>query len=237
MSPAARGGAPRLVIFDCDGVLVDSEPLSNGVLAEMLSEQGLSMTVDEARASFQGLLLEQVLAKAERRVGHPLPEAWLQEFVERRAAVFAERLQPVPGAAELVESLLAAGVAVCVASQGRLRKTDASLSITGLEHLFAPAARFSAEQVPRGKPHPDLFLHAARAMGASPGECAVVEDTPSGVLAAVRAEMAVYGYAADSEPRALELAGARVVMTLAELGPVLAPAARGDSTLLPCPQG
>ena len=215
----------ELVIFDCDGVLVDSEPISNGVLAEMLAEQGLAIGLREARAAFQGLQLEQVRTEAERRLGRPLPEGWLEEFVARRAGVFERELRPVPGAAELVQRVLDAGLAACVASQGRLRKTDASLAITGLEHLFPRSARFSAEQVARGKPAPDLFLLAARTMGADPAACAVVEDTPSGVTAAVAAGMRVYGLAADSDEAALVRAGAVTVESLGELADPLTAAA------------
>jgi HAD superfamily hydrolase (TIGR01509 family) len=209
---------PLLVIFDCDGVLVDSEPISNGVLAEMLREQGLELTLAEARARFQGLLLAQVQALAERELGHALPAGWLDEFVRRRAAVFDAELQPVPGAAELVERVLAAGAEVCVASQGSLAKIARSLALTGLDRLFAEDRRFSAEQVPRGKPHPDLFLLAAATLGFPPSGCAVVEDTPSGVTAAVRAGIRVYGFSADSDELALREAGASTSPSLAELG-------------------
>jgi beta-phosphoglucomutase-like phosphatase (HAD superfamily) len=114
-----------------------------------------------------------------------------------------------------------AGVAVCVASQGSLRKTDTSLGLTGLDQLFGPGERFSAHEVARGKPHPDLFLHAAATIGAEPADCAVVEDTPSGVAAAVAAGMPVFAYAADSDASALRAAGAQVVQTLAQLHPLL----------------
>ena len=214
---AATGASPHLIIFDCDGVLVDSEPISNRVLAEMLAEQGLPMSLAEARARFQGLLLSQVHGRAERMLGHPLPPGWLDEYVERRAAAFAAELRPVPGAAELVRDAAGAGLAVCVASQGSLRKTARSLALTGLQELFARGARFSAEQVPNGKPHPDLFLLAAERMGFAPADCAVVEDTPSGVTAARAAGMSVYGLAADSDPDALREAGAIVVGSLEEL--------------------
>lgn len=215
---------PSLVIFDCDGVLVDSESISNGVLAEMLGEQGLTMSLVEARARFQGLLLSEVLASAELMLGRPLPPGWLEQYVERRAAVFDAELRAVDGAGALVRDVAAAGIPVCVASQGSLAKTARSLALTGLDPLFGPEARFSAEQVPRGKPHPDLFLLAAGRMGAAPAETAVVEDTPSGVTAARRAGMTVYGLAADADAGALREAGAIVVGSLEELcGPLLGP--------------
>jgi HAD superfamily hydrolase (TIGR01509 family) len=211
----------RLVIFDCDGVLVDSERISNAVLAEMLADEGLELTLEQARARFQGRLLADVAALAGEELGRPLPEGWIGEYERHRERAFRAELAPVPGAAELVEAVRRAGLAVCVASQGSLAKTALSLSLTGLDGLFEPAARFSAAQVARGKPAPDLFLFAARSIGCEPRACAVVEDTPSGVTAAVRAGMDAYGYAADSDARALREAGARVVVALAQLEPLL----------------
>jgi HAD superfamily hydrolase (TIGR01509 family) len=187
----------------------------------MLTEQGLPTTLAEAKATYQGLLLADVLAGAQQRLGHPLPNSWIDEYERRRAAGFEARLKPIPGAAELARALLDAGVQICVASQGRLEKTRRSLSLTGLDVLFGQAARFSAEQVPRGKPHPDLFLFAAARMGFAPSRCVVIEDTPSGVSAARSAGMEVFGYAAETEARELEQAGARAVARLSELIPVL----------------
>jgi HAD superfamily hydrolase (TIGR01509 family) len=204
----------QLVIFDCDGVLVDSEVISNDVLARMLTEEGLATTLAQARSAYQGLLLGDVLAAAETRLGRRLPAGWLARYERERADSFRSGLQAVAGAAAAVRAVAAAGVGVCVASQGTLAKTRLSLALTGLSGLFCEHALFSAEQVARGKPHPDLFLHAARAMGAPPDRCAVVEDTPSGVVAAVRAGMRTIGYAADSDRAALALAGAEVVHTL-----------------------
>ncbi len=218
-----RGSAtrPRLVIFDCDGVLVDSEPISNAVLAEMLGEQGWKLTVAETRARFQGMLLSEIGPEAQRELARPLPTGWLEEYVARRAAVFDAELRPVPGAAQLVERVVDAGLPVCIASQGSLAKIARSLALTGLERWFPPGSRFSADDVPRGKPQPDLFLHAAVSSGADPGSCAVVEDTPSGVAAAVAAGMSVYGFCADSDEPALREAGARTAASLAEIGDML----------------
>ncbi len=142
-------------------------------------------------------------------------------YERERAEAFRRELRPVAGAAETVEELSAAGVGVCVASQGKLEKTGLSLELTGLRHLFAAEALFSGETVPRGKPHPDLFLHAAAVMGAKPGGCVVVEDTPSGVTAAVSAAMRVFGYTADSDADALVRAGAEPLRALAELPALL----------------
>jgi HAD superfamily hydrolase (TIGR01509 family) len=211
----------QLVIFDCDGVLVDSEVISNDVLARMLTEEGLATTLAQARSAYQGLLLGDVLTAAEVRLGRRLPAGWLERYEREREDAFRSGLRAVAGAAAAVRAVTAAGVGVCVASQGTLAKTRLSLALTGLSDLFCEHALFSAEQVTRGKPHPDLFLHAARTMGAPPGRCAVVEDTPSGVVAAVRAGMRTIGYAADGDRAALALAGAEVVHTLDALAGLL----------------
>jgi HAD superfamily hydrolase (TIGR01509 family) len=158
-----------------------------------------------------------VRTRAQEQLGRQLPEDWLGRYEQRRAAVFRAELQPVPGAAQAVRAVDAAGLAACVASQGKLAKTRLSLELTGLRELFADGQLFSAESVPRGKPHPDLFLHAAEAMGVEPARSVVVEDTPSGVTAAVAAGMRAIGYAADSDERALAGAGAEIIHSLREL--------------------
>jgi HAD superfamily hydrolase (TIGR01509 family) len=206
-----------LIIFDCDGVLVDSESISCGVLAQMLTEEGLPTTLAEARRDYQGLLLADVASQAQAKLGRLLPEDWLATFERERAKVFKRDLEAVQGAAAAVQQIKAAGLAVCVASQGKLQKTKLSLDLTGLRHLFPARTLFSAYQVPRGKPYPDLFLHAAHAMGARPPDCIVVEDTPSGVAAAVCAGMRTFGYAADSDETALRQAGAEIFHSLEEL--------------------
>jgi HAD superfamily hydrolase (TIGR01509 family) len=213
---------PQLVIFDCDGVLVDSEVISNRVLAEMLTGEGLPTTLTQARRDYQGLLLADVVTRAEEKLGRTLPEDWLARYETERTAAFRLELEPVAGAAETIQRISMAGIGVCVASQGKLSKTSLSLALTGLDHLFPGPARFSAYSVAHGKPAPDLFLHAASSMGAEPAACVVVEDTPSGVTAAVSAGMRGVGYAADSDERALRDAGAtEILRSLDELPRVL----------------
>lgn len=209
---------PELVIFDCDGVLVDSEPISNAVLAGMLTDSGLPTTTQQARSAYQGLLLKDILAIAQSRLGHELPDGWLTEFEHRRAEAFQSELQPIDGAAATVQQIKAAGIAVCVASQGKLSKTALSLKLTGLDRLFPEPTRFSAYEVPRGKPHPDLFLHAAESMGASPHACVVIEDSLSGVRAAHAAGMKAIAYASgDMDAATLRNAGATIVDALTAL--------------------
>jgi HAD superfamily hydrolase (TIGR01509 family) len=209
--------APQLVIFDCDGVLVDSETISNEVLARALTAQGLPTTLAQSRRAYQGLLLAEIDSRAQARLGRPLAKDWLERYERDRAAVFRRDLRAIPEVAEAVRRIQAVGIAVCVASQGKLEKTRLSLKLTELAPLFPDETLFSAYSVPRGKPHPDLFLHAARTMAAEPARCVVVEDTPSGVTAAVAAGMRVFGYAADSDGSALREAGAEVFESMGDL--------------------
>jgi HAD superfamily hydrolase (TIGR01509 family) len=204
----------ELVIFDCDGVLVDSEAISNEVLARMLTREGLPTTLNEARRDYQGLLLSDVQGRAEAKLGRSLPAGWLAEYEHERAEAFRHGLEPIAGAADAVRRIKAAGLKVCVASQGALEKTRMTLGLTGLRELFPPHALFSAHDVPRPKPDPALFEHAAATMNAKPSACAVIEDTPSGIMAAVAAGMRAIGYAADSDEHALRNAGAEIIGSL-----------------------
>jgi len=214
-------GDLQLVIFDSDGVLVDSEVISNRVLARLLTAAGLPMTLAETRRDYQGLLLDEVVTVTKDRFGHQLPADFLERFQAERAEEFRRELKPVRGAAELVQRIQAAGIPVCVASQGKLAKTRMTLGLTGLDRLIPSDAVFSAYSVPRGKPHPDLFLHAAQQMGADPAGCVVVEDTPLGVTAAVAAGMRVFGFTADSDEAALRRAGAEILHSLDQLPALL----------------
>jgi HAD superfamily hydrolase (TIGR01509 family) len=207
----------KLIIFDCDGVLVDSEPISNRVLATTLTEEGLPTTLEEALKEYKGLLLSETISRAQEKLGHALSPGWVERFERTRTEAFRQDLRPVTGAAEAVERVKQSGLAICVASQGKLEKTHLTLGLTGLRDLFSEDALFSAYNVPRGKPHPDLFRHAAKVMGAESHQCVVIEDTPLGVTAAVSAEMPVLGYAADADPSALEQAGARIFDSMNDL--------------------
>jgi HAD superfamily hydrolase (TIGR01509 family) len=214
---------PRLVIFDCDGALVDSETISSRVLAQTLTGHGLPTTLADARRDYEGLLLRDIDARVRAKLGRPLPDDWIERFQAQRAEVFGRELEPVVGAGEAVEAVLAAGVPVCVASQGTIEKTRLSLALTGLDRLFSDDVLFSAWLVERGKPFPDLFLHAAKAVGVEAKRCAVVEDSVSGVRAAVAAGMRVIGYAGDgdSHPGALRDAGAEVVGSMGDVPALL----------------
>ncbi|MGI8414246.1 MAG: HAD family hydrolase [Solirubrobacteraceae bacterium] len=210
-------GSTQLVIFDCDGVLVDSEEISGEVLARALSTAGLPTSTADARRTYQGMMLSEVVASAEHRLGGPLPTGFLERYERDRAVEFRRRLAPVAGAGATVARIKDAGVMVCVASQGQRHKTELTLGITGLRGLFHSGNLFSAYSVSRGKPHPDLFLKAAEVMNVPPAHCVVVEDTPSGVRAAVSAGMRVFGYVADGDGAALARVGAEIIRSLEDL--------------------
>jgi HAD superfamily hydrolase (TIGR01509 family) len=212
----------ELVIFDCDGVLVDSEVISNEVLTRALTAEGLPTTLAQARHQYQGLLLSEVVQRAQQSLGRDLAGDWVERFERDRAKAFHRELRPVAGAASTVQRMKDAGIPVCVASQGSLEKTRLTLGLTELRSLFPAGALFSGQLVPRGKPHPDLFLHAAATMGAKPSRCTVVEDTVSGITAAVAAGMRAFGFAADSDETALRNAGAEILHDLNHLPDVLA---------------
>jgi beta-phosphoglucomutase-like phosphatase (HAD superfamily) len=213
---------PGLVIFDCDGVLVDSEAISNRVMAAAISREGLPITAAGAQATYQGMLLAEIGTDVERRLGHPLPTDFWARFEADRELAFAGELEPVTGARELLEATERAGLPRCVASQGQQYKTEFTLGHTGLRRFFGQDALFSAYQVPRGKPHPDLFLHAARTMGVEPGCCVVIEDSTSGMTAGVATGMQVIAYVAErTSVPVLPNTSIRTVRHLTEILPLL----------------
>ncbi|HTA37122.1 MAG TPA: HAD family phosphatase [Solirubrobacteraceae bacterium] len=218
-----------LVIFDCDGVLVDSEPTSNRVMTAAINDIGLAMSVDEVANSFQAKLLSEIVAELEaRRGGKPLPDGWLAAFERDRADAFREQLEPIDGIREVLQTLSEQGVARCVATQASIAKTELTLGLTGLRRFFGADALFSARMVERGKPHPDVFLLAASAMGAAPERCVVVEDAVAGVLGARAAGMAVLGFAPrEAAAASLRAAGAEVFASMERLPALLDAYAEG----------
>jgi HAD superfamily hydrolase (TIGR01509 family) len=208
---------PELVIFDCDGVLVDSEPIANRILAAALVEAGLDTTYEETTRETTGLSMASVLAWAEGRLGRPLPANFEARVQTDTFAAFRRDLAPVPGVAEALDQI---DLPVCVASSGEVAKIRLSLGLTGLLPRFEGRI-FSAAQVARGKPFPDLFLHAAKAMQAQPAGCAVIEDSVPGVQAARAAGMDVLAYAAGGAEPGLAAAGARTFADMAELSGLL----------------
>jgi HAD superfamily hydrolase (TIGR01509 family) len=192
---------------------VDSEPISNRVMAEAISDAGLPTTTDDSMREYMGRRWEDSVAIVEGRIGRALPADFTTRYRERRDAALAAELAPVPGVADAIARIPAAR---CVASSGAPEKIEFTLEHTGLLHLFE-GRMFSAVEVERGKPAPDLFLHAAERMGVAPERCAVVEDTVHGVEAAVAAGMSAFGYAWYFEPEVLEAAGAVPFSSMDEL--------------------
>ncbi|WP_434053501.1 MAG: HAD-IA family hydrolase [Roseibium sp.] len=176
------------VIFDLDGTLVDSEVLCNQAFVDLLPELG--ETAEQLVRRYRGIKLDLTLADLEKRIGRPLPGTFEATYRERVAQLFAERLQPVPGAAAMLDSL---DRPKCIASSGPPQKIAHSLKISGLASHFGPNI-YSSYVVGVWKPEPGLFLHAARDMGHEPETCIVVEDSDVGVQAAIAAGMAVLRY-------------------------------------------
>lgn len=211
----------ELIIFDNDGVLVDSEPIANRVLAAYLTELGHPTTYEDSLRDYMGGSVQRVHELTGERTGRKLPEEFNGTLHERTVSAFRRELEPVAGVADVLRTLAAEDVPYCLASSGTHERIRAALHTTGLSGHFDDTRIFSSQDVDHGKPAPDLFLHAARAMGTSPERCAVVEDSPLGVQAARAAGMDVYGYAMMT-PRE-QLAQASALFTdMGELLPLLA---------------
>ncbi len=182
---------PKVIIFDCDGVIVDSETIALERTRAVLARYGLELSAEEARERFLGVSAQAIRRMAERDIGAKLPANFLDELTGDIIAAFEHELKGVDGVREALAEL--GGGAVCIASSSSLERTRASLRIVGYTRLFEPNL-FSAAEVAHGKPAPDLFLLAAQRMGAKPVDCLVIEDSEPGVTAAARAEMTVFGF-------------------------------------------
>ncbi len=225
------------VLFDCDGVLVDSEPITLGVLTAMLNELGLCFTLEQTMRTFMGKALREELDIIERLAGRRLAPDWYDGFTARRDAALAREVKAVPGVGEVLDALEAAAVPFAVASGASRSKMRVTLGATGLLARFeteqarlvalarpagtagagpfpppVPGSRlFGADMVERAKPSPDVYLLAAHALGLDAVRCAVIEDTPTGTAAGVAAGATVLGYCAHTDPRELLAAGASAV--------------------------
>jgi HAD superfamily hydrolase (TIGR01509 family) len=187
-------GDDALVIFDCDGVLVDSEPIAVGIDLVILAEVGIEMSEAEVIRRFVGRspgVLQETIAE---RLGRPLSPERIKHYEQLYQAAYEAELAPIDGIVDALDALDRIGRRICVASSSRPESLRRKLTIAGLHDRFAPWI-FSASQVRRGKPAPDLFLYAADRMGVDPGRCVVVEDSRPGVEAARAAGMPVCAYA------------------------------------------
>lgn len=203
-------------MFDCDGVLVDSERLAVRVESELLGELGWDLSEAEVLDRFVGRSDEHMIAEVEAELGRPVPD-FVEQYHRRLHAAFDRELTAVDGVTDALDRVEAAGLATCVASSGTHAKMTRTLGLTGLWDRF-DGRIFSATEVQAGKPAPDLFLFAAASMGVAPAACVVVEDSRAGVAAAVAAGMRVVGYAGGLTPASwLEPAATVVLHDLAEL--------------------
>jgi HAD superfamily hydrolase (TIGR01509 family) len=218
------GAAPNtpgrwdLVIFDCDGVLVDSEPIANRVFCAMLNELGLPVTLDDMFERFVGLSMPQCMRLVTDMLGSDPPEDFVHRLHSRTDAALRQHVTAVPGVSEVLEAI--APLPICVASSSGHDKIRLMLAATGLLGRFENRI-FSVADVAHPKPAPDVFLHAARSMGALPARCAVIEDTPTGVRAGVAAGMRVLGFCAHTPAQRLREAGAHALFQEMRLLPGL----------------
>ena len=206
---ATRGGKVNksrfdLVIFDCDGVLVDSELITNRIFARMLNEMGIPVSLEDMFEQFVGRSMPQCLEMTAGLLGRPVPDEFEREYHARAAAALKLELKPVPGIEQVLATM---DIPYCVASSGTHEKMNTTLGVTGLLPKFQ-GKMYSVTEVAESKPAPDVFLYAAKQSGVDASACAVIEDTPTGVRAGVAAGMTVFGYCALTPQQRLIAAGA-----------------------------
>ena len=197
------------VFFDCDGVLVDSEAITCGVLRDMFEEQGWRMSLAECMQRFVGHTVKSQRALIESHTGVPLTEAWLLQFFERRNERLVREIKAIDGVADAVAHWHARCQGrIAVASGADRFKVEMMLAQVGLDHFFIGRI-FSGHEMPRSKPHPDVYLAAAAHLAVAPARCLVIEDTPVGIAAGVAAGATVWAYAPPgADGQALRDAGA-----------------------------
>lgn len=207
---------PAAVLFDCDGVIVDSEPITNRIIADNLARHGLPMTPAAIQHDFVGGTMAQVRDHAIAK-GAALPRTWLADIHDAIYARLALGTPLVPGIADVMDRLDAAGIAYAVGSNGTGRKMQATLGQHPAIRARLKGRLFSGQDLGCPKPDPGLYLHAARALGVPPSRCVVIEDSATGARAARAADMACFGYAPDGDGAALADAGARLFTRMTDL--------------------
>lgn len=184
---------PELVIFDCDGVLVDTETIANEVLSGFMKEIGLDFSPLECHERFTGTAMETIKEEAERLSGTTLPDDWAAQVRQADLVAFEAGIEPIPGILDVVAALKAEGIPYCVGSSGRYEKMRMTLGSAGLWETFKDVL-YSAQDCEKGKPAPDIFLYASRGMGFKPEQCVVIEDSIAGIKAANAAGIKVFNY-------------------------------------------
>ena len=185
-----------LIIFDCDGTLVDSEPISNQVVADMMNQLNIPMTKERSIELFAGKKFADIVHYIEANIDYPLDFNFESEFRVQSKIAFEKYLKPIPGVIDFIESL---DIRYCVASNGPRIKMETTLSVTGLDKYFTDENTFSAYDINKWKPDPALFLHAASSLNSKPASSLVIEDTISGATAAINANMKCIIYSTDKE--------------------------------------
>jgi HAD superfamily hydrolase (TIGR01509 family) len=208
------------VIFDCDGVLVDSEPAAFDLLADDLARQGLTLPRDRMERDFLGGTIRGVWLKA-RALGATFPDDWVEDFYERLYARLAQGTALIPGIEAVLDRLDANHILYAVGSNGSDRKMEVTLGQHPAFRARFQSRLFSGQTLGTPKPAPDLFLHAARAMKVKPQNCAVIDDSPTGCLAARNAGMTCFGFAAHDDGQRLSAVGATVFHDMSELTALL----------------
>ena len=196
----------KLVIFDCDGVLVDSEAIGNRFISEALTLAGIPISAEGALSKFLGGKLTQIKEDAEKQLGFSLPANWVDEIYKKQFSEFRKNLKSISGIEDVLDVLERINTPVCVGSNGPLNKMEVSLGVTKLKDRFLGRI-FSADQVENPKPAPDLYLYCADQMGVLPQHCLVIEDSPRGASAGVAAGMSVFGYTGGGDNSVLKKVG------------------------------
>ncbi len=210
-----------LVVFDCDGVLIDSERLNVQVTVRSIQQLGWAVTTAEVIDRYVGRSEADQLADIAAHIGRPVPAEWIDQWREAIRTAYRCELAAVPGVVDALDGLAARGYAVCVASSATHAALDRNLGHCGLLRFFPTGAIFSSEDVAHGKPAPDIFVLAASRMGFAPEHCVVVEDSQHGIAAARAAGMPVVGYAGGVTPSSHLVAADLLLADLSELPAVV----------------
>ncbi len=206
---------PKAVIFDCDGVIVDSEMMTFDILVTEFAAHGLQVTRDDVAHDFVGGTMADVAVRA-RAAGARLPDDWVEDFYDRLYAILAQGVPLVAGITSVLDALDQAGIPYAIGSNG----SDHKMQVTLGQHGLLPRFRghlYSGQTLGRPKPAPDLYLHAARQLGVAPQDCVVIEDSPTGARAARAAGIPCWGYDAHGDGDRLKAAGARLFHDMHDL--------------------
>ena len=207
----------KCIIFDCDGVLVDTEKIGNGILLEMAAEHGFEMEIEDAYRDFNGRNLKECFQHIETAIGKKLPESFENEYREKSFEAFRTQVRPMEGVVSFIEKLK---IPYCVASSGPVDKIRLNLEVAGLLNKFE-GKMYSSYEIKSWKPEPGIFLHAAKEMGFDVKDCIVLEDSRAGVKAGISGGFKVYGFANGYNNEDLEKEGAILFHSYEELSGLL----------------